>query len=274
MDLVLTGALAKQILVMAKKDGKLAQTLAEQFLRTIDPATIADYLLSADVAVGLLADRIKKNPEATLRELQALPLGGGRPTKKVAAPRVAAKRGKRIRLTPGQIEKIKSDVRRFLQQKPWSNRKQISKAAHFPSLAAYNRIMAELRAASIIQSKGEKSKTVYALKGAKAAAVAKPVKPARKVKAKPGKKAKPVTQKPKPGKKAKPVTQKVKKAKVGKAAPKKAKPRKPAPPRLCPYPNCKNKAAPIFGMMCKEHKDVPKAERDKYFAARRAAAKS
>jgi hypothetical protein len=271
---------------MAKKDGKLAQTLAEQFLRTIDPAAIADYLLSADVAVGLLADRIKKNPEATLRELQAMPVGGrGRARRPVAAVRPAAvKRGKRIRMTPGQIDKIKGDVRRFLQQKPWSNRKQISKAVAFPSLAAYNRILGELRAASIVQSRGEKSKTVYALKGAKAAPLgAKPAKGSKKVKAKKVKAKKVKAKKgTNPKKGTKPKKRAVaKKAKVAKKAAKKtarktakkAAPRKPAQPRLCPYPNCQNKAAPIFGMMCKEHKNVPKAERDKYFAARRSAAK-
>jgi len=259
MDLVLTGALAKQIISMAKKDSKLAQTLAEQFLRSVDPAALARYLLSADVAVALLADRIKKNPEATLRELQALPVGGqGRAKRLAAAARpAAAKGGKRIRMTPGQVEKLKSDVRRFLQQRPWSNRRQLSKAVAFPSLATYNRILGELRAASIVQSKGEKSKTVYALRGAKAAPSVKPAKAARKVKAKKAKKARPVAKKSK-AKKARP---------AGKTAPRKA-----AQSRLCPYPNCKNKAAPIFGMMCKQHKDVPKAERDKYFAARRAAA--
>jgi hypothetical protein len=48
------------------------------------------------------------------------------------------------------------------------------------------------------------------------------------------------------------------------------KPRKKAPPQLCPVPGCKNRAAPIFGMVCSEHKDVPKAKIKHYREARRA----
>src|SRR5450631_357468 len=32
------------------------------------------------------------------------------------------------------------------------------------------------------------------------------------------------------------------------------KPRKKAPRQLCPVPGCKNPAAPIFGMVCADHK--------------------
>jgi hypothetical protein len=38
---------------------------------------------------------------------------------------------------------------------------------------------------------------------------------------------------------------------------------------LCPVPGCKNKGAPIFGMLCKEHSKISKEERAKLFAARR-----
>jgi hypothetical protein len=51
-------------------------------------------------------------------------------------------------------------------------------------------------------------------------------------------------------------------------APKKA--RKKMPPQLCPVPGCKNKAAPVFGMVCAKHKDVPKAKIKKYREARKA----
>jgi hypothetical protein len=47
----------------------------------------------------------------------------------------------------------------------------------------------------------------------------------------------------------------------------------PAPARkkqLCPVPGCKNPAAPVFGMVCKEHKNVAKAKIKKYRKARRA----
>jgi hypothetical protein len=46
--------------------------------------------------------------------------------------------------------------------------------------------------------------------------------------------------------------------------------RKKAPPQLCPVPGCKNRAAPIFGMVCSAHKDVPKAKIKQYREARRA----
>src|SRR4051794_1773808 len=38
------------------------------------------------------------------------------------------------------------------------------------------------------------------------------------------------------------------------------KPRKKAPLQLCPVPGCKNPAAPVFGMVCAKHKDLPKAK--------------
>jgi hypothetical protein len=53
-------------------------------------------------------------------------------------------------------------------------------------------------------------------------------------------------------------------------APARKKPRKKAPPQYCPVPGCKNKAAPIFGMVCSDHKDVPKAKIKEYREARRA----
>jgi len=65
-------------------------------------------------------------------------------------------------------------------------------------------------------------------------------------------------------------------AAVAAVAPVRKKPRKKAPPQYCPVPGCKNKAAPIFGMVCADHKNVPKAKIKEYREARRAqkAAKS
>ena len=48
------------------------------------------------------------------------------------------------------------------------------------------------------------------------------------------------------------------------------KARKKSPPQFCPVPGCKNKAAPIFGMVCAEHKDVAKSKIKKYREARKA----
>jgi hypothetical protein len=39
--------------------------------------------------------------------------------------------------------------------------------------------------------------------------------------------------------------------------------------QLCPVPGCKNLAAPVFGMVCKEHKKVAKSKIKKYRAERR-----
>jgi hypothetical protein len=49
-----------------------------------------------------------------------------------------------------------------------------------------------------------------------------------------------------------------------------AKARRKGPPQLCPVPGCKNKAAPVFGMVCAEHKGLPKAKIKKYREQRRA----
>jgi len=46
--------------------------------------------------------------------------------------------------------------------------------------------------------------------------------------------------------------------------------RKKPPKQLCPVPGCKNPAAPIFGMVCKDHKNVAKSKIKKYREQRRA----
>jgi hypothetical protein len=43
------------------------------------------------------------------------------------------------------------------------------------------------------------------------------------------------------------------------------------PKQLCPVPGCNNPAAPVFGMVCAKHKDVPKTQIKKYRENRRAA---
>ena len=45
--------------------------------------------------------------------------------------------------------------------------------------------------------------------------------------------------------------------------------RKKPPKQLCPVPGCKNPAAPVFGMVCKDHKNVAKSKIKKYREARR-----
>ncbi len=48
------------------------------------------------------------------------------------------------------------------------------------------------------------------------------------------------------------------------------KSRKKPPVQLCPVPRCTGRAAPIYGMVCSKHKDVPKGQIKKYREARRA----
>jgi hypothetical protein len=40
--------------------------------------------------------------------------------------------------------------------------------------------------------------------------------------------------------------------------------KKTRPKQFCPVPGCKNVAAPIFGMVCKDHKNVAKSKIKKY----------
>jgi len=47
--------------------------------------------------------------------------------------------------------------------------------------------------------------------------------------------------------------------------------RKKPPKQICPVPGCKNPAAPVFGMVCKDHKNVAKSKIKKYRALRKAA---
>jgi hypothetical protein len=46
--------------------------------------------------------------------------------------------------------------------------------------------------------------------------------------------------------------------------------RRKGPIQLCPVPGCQNRAAPVFGMVCSKHKDLPKATIKKYREQRRA----
>jgi hypothetical protein len=46
--------------------------------------------------------------------------------------------------------------------------------------------------------------------------------------------------------------------------------RRKGPIQLCPVPGCTNRAAPVFGMVCAKHKDLPKATIKKYREQRRA----
>jgi hypothetical protein len=55
---------------------------------------------------------------------------------------------------------------------------------------------------------------------------------------------------------------------TGKKTGKKA--RKKMPKQFCPVPGCTNAAAPVFGMVCADHKNVAKSKIKKYREARKA----
>ena len=169
MELTITGDLAKQILTASKKDGRLAEALARQYLGAIDPGAMAAFLLTHDVAMALLAERLKKDPVSTIRALQGLPERHGR------APRSATRRKagrttggrRRKRLTSGEVEQLKAQVKTFLARRGWATRKQLTGAVALETQAIYRRIMGELQQAGDVVSRGEKSKAEYALKGGK-----------------------------------------------------------------------------------------------------------
>ncbi len=177
MNLMFSGDFAKHLLAMTKKDDKLAYAMARQFVSSVEPSSIASYLLTVDVAIELLATRIKKNPVRTIEDLQTLPTleiplettrrkKPGRPARTTRVLKdTPVKRRKRRRLSAAQIDKIKNAISVFLKQHPGSNRKQIVEAVSFPSVAAYNRIMSERKKDKNIISQGEKSKTRYTIKG-------------------------------------------------------------------------------------------------------------
>jgi len=48
--------------------------------------------------------------------------------------------------------------------------------------------------------------------------------------------------------------------------------KKARPKQLCPVPGCKNTAAPVFGMVCKDHKNVAKSKIKKYREERKSKA--
>ena len=58
---------------------------------------------------------------------------------------------------------------------------------------------------------------------------------------------------------------------VGLSAAAPVRKRRKGPIQLCPVPGCKNRAAPVFGMVCSEHKNVAKSKIRKYREARKEA---
>jgi len=70
-------------------------------------------------------------------------------------------------LNAAQSDALKQQVVAFLAKHPWATRKQLTAAVPLKTQAVYRRIMHELQAAGKIVGKGQKSKAVYALAGAR-----------------------------------------------------------------------------------------------------------
>jgi len=249
MQLALTPEILKTLADQLADNPRLANTLAQHLLAVTNKLAMANYLLADGVAYKLLTERLRAKPKKTLMEVAGLTEGArapepraarrrGRPKAKAAIKRPPkAKPKARQRLSARQSAGLKRRVVTFLKANPGATRAQIEEAVSFPSPSVYTRVIKELKAERLVVQKGERAKAIYALRGTKGKA-------------------------PKKAKRSKANAAKTPK-------PKKAK--KTRPPLNCPYPGCENKAAPVFGMMCKEHKDVPKKDRQRMFAERRAA---
>ncbi len=155
----------------------MTHALALHLFHTVPQEILYSYLLTPHVAENLLADRLQKNPEKTFRELEKLAKRGwgpkfrrssmdGKKATLTAKVRPGIKRRrKRQRLSADRIEEFKTQILKFLSANRWASRKQIDSVVDIPTQANYTRIMSELRKSKQIISKGEKSKTVYSLKG-------------------------------------------------------------------------------------------------------------
>ncbi len=165
MELMIKGEFAKHLIAQARRDRALAHALAREYVATVDPLALQAYLLSRNVALELLADRLHRHPEQTFSELSKL--ASRAPKRAASQPRRAPAPRKRQRLTSARIEQIKAQVCKFLAAHPWSNRKKITAAGGIPTPAIYIRVMGELRKGKRVIARGSKAKTVYAIKRAK-----------------------------------------------------------------------------------------------------------
>lgn len=174
MDLVLRGELADSFLSTVKKgDSNWAQSLAKQWFNSVELEALSMYLLDSDHAVSLLADRLKKDPQGTLKALDKMPprqettRRRGRPSKNRSPLNTDKGRviKRRKRLTAEELAGFKKQIVSFLNQNPWSSRNQITTAVKIPSAALYNRIISELKSEKALVAKGKRSKTLYAPHG-------------------------------------------------------------------------------------------------------------
>jgi len=192
MELTLSGTFAQKLLSRATNDKGLVRELAKELIVQKDPLAMAHFLLTEEVVVELLVERLKKTPEQTLRQVEQLqPRDGAAPWRRAAKSarrkkngrkqpgrkKTAKKRAKtarkakgtpapkrRRRLSKQQIERLKQRVVEFLREHGWASRKQVIEGAGIPTPSIYSRVMGELREAGKVKAKGDKAKRLYALK--------------------------------------------------------------------------------------------------------------
>ena len=197
MELTVSGAFIHRVIDLAKKDRAASRDLARDWLDRLKKEQVRDYLLTDDVAEALLTERLHKDPETTLSDLEALAEGkavrarkapAGKPAvkpagKKAAAPKTAVKKKakkappkgrKRHRFTAAQNARAKERILAHLEAHPWSNRAALMDVGGIPTDAIYQRLIAELLADGAIVKKGTRSRTVYARAGAAAKAAGQP----------------------------------------------------------------------------------------------------
>lgn len=159
MELVVKGDLLRQMLEQARMDDAFAINLAEQLVNEIDPTALNAYLLTAEVATRLLAERIVEDPEDTIQALRELPERTSPPPQ----GKKRRRRRKRRRYTDAEIEEIKNAIIVYVQDHPWTNRRNIQASVFIPSLALYHRVIGELKEEEALEVRGTRSKTCYRL---------------------------------------------------------------------------------------------------------------
>ena len=180
MQVNITGDFVKKILEASPKNSDLPAQLAGQLLASIEPTSMAAFLLTKEAAVSLLAERLQSDPTGTVKALQDLPgredeaeKPARRTTTKAATaakpqgrkPKAKGKgKGKRQRLSPEQAADLKCQVRAFLKANGWSTRKELTGAVALSTQSIYRRIMGELQAEGVIVAQGTKARAVYGLK--------------------------------------------------------------------------------------------------------------
>lgn len=178
MDIELSGNVAKQVIALSQEDIQLAESFAKQIMDRADRAALVAYLITDNILLNLLAEKIKVDPVKVLKEIQAIPprttdTGNERSTQTTKGkmkskatkkkPHASSKSIQRKRLGSESKRLLMSQLLDYLGRSPGSSRKQIRSEVRFTSTSTYNRTMAEAQEQGWVVSKGNKAMTVYFL---------------------------------------------------------------------------------------------------------------